>query len=143
MEGGTLSATGADGTQYRLDIPGDALLVETKIRLIPAAVTGLPFGGEQTYAAQLQPEGLTFNNFATLSILPAQEIPLKEQLFFGYQAEGKDVIFAPPVKDSKELKIQLLHFSGYGVTKGLLADPEIDARAAGWQRRAPFSKPGR
>jgi hypothetical protein len=124
LEGGAIQATGADGTQYTLTIPGDALLAETKIRLVPAAVSGLPFGGEQTYAAQLQPEGLTFNNYVTLTIVPAQEIPLKEQLFFGYLGEGRDVIFAPPVKDSAEIKIQLLHFSGYGVTKGLLADPE-------------------
>lgn len=124
LEGGVLRATGADGTQYALDIPKDALLNETKIRLIPAAVTGLPFGGEQTFAAQLEPEGLFFNTFATLTITPPQEIPLKEQLFFGYQGAGKDVIFAPPAVDSKEIKIRILHFSGYGVTKGLLADPE-------------------
>ncbi len=89
VEGGVLSATGADGTQYALEIPGDALLVETKIRLIPAAVSGLPFGGEQTYAAQLEPEGLFFNNFVTLTITPAQEIPLKEQIFFGYSGSGQ------------------------------------------------------
>ena len=124
IEGGTMRATGADGTQYALEIPGDALLSETKIRLIPAAVSGLPFGGEKTYAVQLEPEGLFFNNFATLTITPVEEIPLAEQLFFGYQETGKEVIFAPPVVDSKEIKILLLHFSGYGVTKGLLADPE-------------------
>jgi hypothetical protein len=124
LEGGVLRATGADGTLYALEIPGDALLNETKIRLIPAAVSGLPFGGEQNYAAQLEPEGLFFNNFVTLIITPSQEIPLNEQLFFGYQEAGKDVIFAPPVVDSKEIKIHILHFSGYGVTKGLLADPE-------------------
>jgi len=124
LTGGVLKATGADGTQYALEIPGDALLNETKIRLIPAAVSGLPFGGEQTYAAQLEPEGLFFNNFVTLTITPPQEIPLNEQLFFGYQAAGKEVIFAPPVVNSKEIKIQILHFSGYGVTKGLLADTE-------------------
>ena len=124
LEGGVLRATGADGTQYALDIPKDALLNETKIRLIPAAVSGLPFGSEQTYATQLEPEGLVFNNFATLTITPPQEIPLQEQLFFGYQGAGKDVIFAPPVVNSKEIKIRVLHFSGYGVTKGLLADPE-------------------
>ena len=76
LEGGVLHATGADGTQYALEIPGDALLNETKIRLIPAAVSGLPFGGEQTYAAQLEPEGLFLNNYATLTITPPQEIPL-------------------------------------------------------------------
>ncbi len=124
LTGGVLNATGADGTQYTLEIPGDALLNETKIRLIPAAVSGLPFGGEQTYAAQLEPEGLFFNNFVTLTITPPQEIPLDQQLFFGYQEAGKEVIFAPPVVDLKEIKIQILHFSGYGVTKGLLADPE-------------------
>ncbi len=124
IEGGKLKATGADGTQYALEIPGDALLNETKIRLIPAAVSGLPFGGEQTYAAQLEPEGLFFNNFVTLTITPPQEIPLDQQIFFGYQETGKEVIFAPPVVNSKEIKIQILHFSGYGVTKGLLADPE-------------------
>ena len=124
LEGGVINATGADGTQYALEIPGDALLNETKIRLVPATVSGLPFGGEQTYAAQLEPEGLSFNNFVTLTITPPQEIPLNEQLFFGYQGAGKEVIFAPPVVNSKEIKIQILHFSGYGVTKGLLADPE-------------------
>jgi hypothetical protein len=124
LEGGMLQATGADGTQYSLEIPGDALLNETKIRLIPASVSGLPFGGEQTYAAQLEPEGLFLNNYATLSITPPQDIPLDQQLFFGYQGAGQEVIFAPPVVDSKEIKIHILHFSGYGVTKGLLADPE-------------------
>ncbi len=124
LEGGTLSATGADGTRYTLQVPADALLNETKIRLIPAAVQGLPFGSGQTYAAQLEPEGLAFNNYATLTVTPAQEIPIKEQLFFGYQGSGADVTLAPPVKDSNEIKILLLHFSGYGVTKGLLADVE-------------------
>src|SRR5665648_96250 len=124
VEGGVLRATGADGTLYTLDIPADALLNETKIRIVPTAVSGLPFGGEQTYAAQLEPEGLFFNNYATLTITPPQEIPLDEQIFFGYQAEGQDLIFAPPVVDSKDIKISILHFSGYGVTKGLLADPE-------------------
>ena len=124
LEGGVLRATGADGTQYTLEIPADALLNETKIRLIPAAVSGLPFGGEQTYAAQLEPEGLFFNNYVTLTITPPQEIPLDEQIFFGYEGQGQDLIFAPPVVGSKDIKIDILHFSGYGVTKGLLADPE-------------------
>ena len=119
--GGELRASGADGTQYLLEIPGDALLAETKIRLLPAAVSSLPFGGGQTYAAQLEPEGLFFNNFATLTITPAQEIPLKEQLLFGYQAAGEDVIFAPPVVDSKEIKIRLLHKDE--LTQGVSSDP--------------------
>jgi len=125
VEGGTVSATGADGTIYTLEIPSDALLNETTISLTPVtSVSDMPFGGQQTYAVQLGPEGLFLYNFAILTITPAEEIPLDEQIVFGYQEEGKDLILAAPVLDSSEIKIQVLHFSGTGVTKGLLADVE-------------------
>ena len=125
VEGGTLSATGADGTLYTLEIPADALLNETTIGMTPvSSLAGLPFGSEQTYSVQLSPEGLFFYNVAILTITPAEAIPLDEQLVFGYQAEGQDLILAAPVVASSEIKIQVLHFSGNGVTKGLLADIE-------------------
>jgi len=125
VEGGTLSATGSDGTTYTLEIPSDALLNETTIRMIPAAsVSDLPFGGERTYAVQLEPEGLFFNNFATLTIVPPQKLPVDQQIFFGYKADGQELTLAAPVMGSTEIKLQLLHFSGYGVTKGFLADTE-------------------
>jgi hypothetical protein len=125
VQGGTLTAKGTDGTVFTLEIPGDSLLNETRVRLTPAAsITGMPFGEDQTYAVQLEPEGLSFNNFVTLTIAPAQEIPLDQQLTFGYRGAGEDVVLAPPVVSAKEIKIHLLHFSGYGVTKGLLADIE-------------------
>jgi hypothetical protein len=125
VEGGTLSATGSDGTTYTLEIPSDALLTETTIKMTPAAsVSDLPFGGQQTYAVQLEPEGLFFNNFATLTIVPSQELPVDQQIFFGYKADGQELTLAAPVVDSTEIKLQLLHFSGYGVTKGFLADTE-------------------
>lgn len=125
VEGGTLSATGKDGTLYTLDVPGDALLVETSIRMTPVeSLTGLPFGSGETLAVQFEPEGLFFNNFVTLTITPTQEIPIDQQVMFGYEGHGLDVILAPPVVDSREIKIQLMHFSGAGVTKGYLADIE-------------------
>lgn len=125
VEGGTLSVTGADGTLYTLEIPSDALLSETTIGMTPvSSISNMPFGNERTYAVQLSPEGLFFQNFATLTISPAEEIPLAEQITFGYQGDGKDLILAAPVVDSSEIKIQVLHFSGNGVTQGLLADIE-------------------
>lgn len=125
VEGGTVSVTGTDGTLYTLEIPSDALLNETTIGMTPVnSIADMPFGSERTYAVQLSPEGLTFQNFATLTITPAEEIPLAEQIVFGYQGDGKDLILAAPVVDSSEIKIQVLHFSGTGVTKGLLADIE-------------------
>lgn len=124
VEGGTLSVTGADGTTYSLSIPPDALLNETAIRMVPVeSIAGMPFGTE-THAVQLYPEGLTFNNFVTLTITPSAPIPVDQQIMFGYLGDGQDLVLAPPVMDSSEIKIQLLHFSGYGVSKGLLADIE-------------------
>jgi hypothetical protein len=125
VEGGTLSATGSDGTTYTLEIPSDALLNETMIKMTPAtSVSDLPFGGEQTHAVQLEPEGLFLNNFATLTIVPPQELPVDQQIFFGYKAAGQELSLAAPEVDSPAIKLKLLHFSGYGVTKGFLADTE-------------------
>ena len=125
VEGGTISATGADGTVYTLEIPSDALVNETTVSLTPVSdISGMPFGGEQTYAVQLGPEGLFLYNHAILTITPAEEFPLGEQIFFGYLEDGKDLILASPVVDSSEIQIQVQHFSGTGVTKGLLADIE-------------------
>ena len=119
VEGGTISAAAADGTLYMLEIPADALLEETLIGLTPVtSISGIPFGSERTYAVQLSPEGLFFQNFAILTITPAVEIPIGEQIMFGYQGIGSDLLLAAPVADSSEIKINVLHFSGYGVTSG-------------------------
>ena len=130
--GGTLTVTGADGTAFRLDIPASALVTDTLIRMIPVSqLDGMPFGSNP-YAVQLEPEGLQFYDFVTLTITPAQEIPIDQQIFFGYQGTGENLTLASPVVDSREIKIQLLHFSGYGVTKGFLADIEpVRARIGG------------
>ncbi len=122
VEGGTITATGADGTVYTLDIPSDALLTETTVGLTPiASISGMPFGND-SYAVQMSPEGLFFYDSAILTITPAEPIPVDEQIVFGYQGDGSDLIVATPVVDSADIKIQVQHFSGNGVTKGLLAD---------------------
>ncbi|MHB0987594.1 MAG: hypothetical protein ACYC3P_02890 [Bellilinea sp.] len=124
-EGGSLSVTASDGSAFTLDIPAGALVVETVIRMTPVkAITGLPFGDGTAYTVQLEPEGLQLFADATLTITPAAEIPIDNQLFFGYQGQGTDLILAAPVVESSEIKILVSHFSGYGVTKGLLADIE-------------------
>lgn len=131
LAGGSITATGADGTVYRLDIPADALLAETTVGLTPvASITGLPFGS-QPHFVQFSPDGLSLFNFAVLTITPAEAIPAGEQIVFGYSGEGKDVILAPPVVNSNEIKINVLHFSGNGVTRGLLADIEPERRRLG------------
>ncbi len=119
VEGGSITATGADGSVYTLDIPSDALLNETTIGLTPVtSISGMPFGGDQTYAVQLSPDGLFLQNFAILTITPAEDLAVEQQIFFDYLEDGKDVILAMPVVDSSEIKINVLHFSGYGATNG-------------------------
>lgn len=138
VEGGSLSAIGDDGTLFTLDIPSDALLNETTIGLTPvASITGLPFGGEQAYAVQLSPDGLSLFNYATLTITPAVAIPIDQQVVFGYLHAGKDVIFAAPVVDSSEVKIKVLHFSGNGLTNGSQAaiDPLRERLGGDAERR--------
>src|SRR5574340_1508214 len=80
-QGGVVSATGSDGTQYLLEIPADALVSETTIGIIPAAgITGLPFGDGSAFAVQLEPDGLQLYVPAVLTITPSAEIPLDQQL---------------------------------------------------------------
>ena len=132
MDGGSITATGADGTIFTLEIPPDALLNETLIGLTPvSSISDMPFGSEQTYAVQLSPDGLVLQNFAVLTITTAAEIPKGEQLVFGYQEEGSDLILAAPVVDSEQIQINVLHFSGYGTTKGYWGDIEPARRRLG------------
>jgi hypothetical protein len=121
-KGGTISATGADGSVYTLDVPAKALAGATPITLTPvSSLTGLPFGG-QSYAVQLTPEGLYFYQDAILTITPAKPMAVAKQIFLTYKANGNGVGLAAPVVKSKDIKIRLMHFSGYAVTEGAPAD---------------------
>ena len=123
IAGGEMSATGADGTVYTLTIPDDALLTDTEISMTPvASVKGLPTGGDVTYAVQLGPDGLHLADFATLTITPVVALPVDQQIPFGYEAAGSGMFLALPVTKDPRIQLRILHFSGYGVTKGQLAD---------------------
>ncbi len=119
VTGGTLVASGADGTVFTLVIPANALATATTISLTPlASVTGLPGQGGPLYAAQVEPEGLDLSADATLTIAPVQPIPMSRQIFFSYKGAGTAVGLALPVTESSDVKIRLMHFSGYGVEEG-------------------------
>jgi hypothetical protein len=121
--GGEVSATGADGTVYALAIPDGALLTDTEISMTPvASVKGLPTGGDVTYGVQLGPDGLHLDDFAILTITPKVAIPIEQQIAFGYEAAGTGMFLALPVVKDPRIQLRILHFSGYGVTKGQLAD---------------------
>ena len=122
-KGGELSATGADGTVYTLNIPAGALLTDTEISMTPiSSLDGLSFSGGLGGAVQFEPDGLFFYQDVTLTITPAQAIPVERQIVFGFDGDGKNASLAIPVVDSKDIQIRLQHFSGAGVGNGLSAE---------------------
>ena len=97
-------------------------------------VDGAPLDTKTPTAVQLEPSGLFFKEMATLTIVPAKDIPIKEQIIFGYEGDGKDYHLAPVDPKSKEIKVKLMRFSGAGVGSGAdaawAANLMIQARAA-------------
>lgn len=118
--GGELSVTGSDGSRYTLSIPAGALEVSTEISMTPiTAIDGLPFSGGLGGAVKLEPSGLGFFDFVTLTIEPANPIALEKQILFGFEASGEDLHLALPGADKNQVQIRLLHFSGAGVASGV------------------------
>ena len=121
--GGTLTAEGSDGTRYTLTIPEGALLVDTEITMTPvSSIADFPFSGGLGGAVKLEPDGLFFYEDAILTIEPAKEIPVENQVFFGFDAESQGLYLAMPVVDSAAIQIRLQHFSGAGVGNGVSAE---------------------
>lgn len=115
--GGTLSLTGADGSQFTLEIPPNALDADTAITMTAVkTLDGAPVDTNTPAAVQLEPSGLIFKDFVTLTIVPGKEIPVEQQVIFGYEGDGKDYHLALVDPKSKEIKIKLLGFSGAGVS---------------------------
>jgi hypothetical protein len=118
-DGGTLEATGQDGTHYTLTIPKDALLYDVDITMTPASgIDNLPLSNKSLAAVQLAPEGLNLLEPATLVIEAATPIPVKELVSFAYLGDGKDLHLFPLNKNPADTTFQILHFSGYGTGQG-------------------------
>lgn len=113
-EGGTVSATGSDGTRYDLTVPAGALVAPATITLVPvASLAGLP-GGEDAHAVQFAPEGLSFAVPAMLRITPST--PLSDTVGLAYTGSGENLTLAPAVRSGGSLLVEVSHFSGTGGT---------------------------
>lgn len=110
--GGSLLATGADGTRYRFSVPPNALPEDTLITMTPiASATGAPWS--RALGVRFEPAGLQFYRHATLLIEPAAgfSIAVNEQVMMGATADG-ETFFALP-DPSPTPSIRVLHFSDY------------------------------
>ena len=114
--GGSVSLTAADGSKFRLEVPADALDADTTITMTAVkSIEGAPLDSKTPTAVQLEPSGLFFKEMATLTIVPAREIPIKQQVIFSYEADGRDYHLAVLDPKSKDIKVKLIRFSGAGV----------------------------
>ncbi|GLC24930.1 hypothetical protein [Roseisolibacter agri] len=136
LSGGTLVATGADGTTYRLTIPATALLRPVRITMTPITdVTGFTARGGRWLGVDLQPHGLRFASPLTLDVVPAGGTGAVRAQTFAYGADGADFHRFPLVADRTRLRMQLLHFSGAlayvgdGISIPVLPGPPADAEA--------------
>lgn len=126
--GGTVSATGSDGTRFRLRIPEGALAGPERITLIPIGeIRGLPLEGGSVGAVHIEPSGLQLLQAATLTIRPARDVPAREQVAFGYFGTGQDAHRYPLSGDTSRIEMQIVHFSGYGLGR---AAPDAPGRQA-------------
>jgi hypothetical protein len=115
VSGGTITATGIDGTKYTLVIPENALLSDQEIRMTPvSSIDGLPFGNGEIAAVDLKPDGLAFLVPAMLTIQPPQGISPKDFVGFSYLHEGEELFLYPYEATDTSVTISVMHFTGYG-----------------------------
>jgi hypothetical protein len=128
--GGSVSATGADGTVYTLALPEGALAGATEIAITPvAAITDLPFSGGLVGGAQFEPEGLVPFAPGTLRIEPPGGIAVPDGLLlagFGYRGSGEGFGLGLASSDGATLAIPVHHFSGAG--GGFAAPADLEGR---------------
>jgi hypothetical protein len=133
-EGGQLSAVGADGTMYTLDVPAGALAYTQTLSLTPSAsVSGLPLSGGSLGAVQLAPADLLLMQPATLTISSAiaSDVALTS---YGYGFDGAGAEFHLRRADEpaalmsaspaavKIITIRTPKLRGYGVARGKPAE---------------------
>lgn len=112
--GGTISATAADGTTFELLVPAEAVAEDTEITMTPLSDVG-GLEASAVHAVQLEPEGLEFYELVRLTITPASEIPVADQMLFEAAGDGSDAGLAMLDPTSADIVLLLEHFSAGGV----------------------------
>lgn len=143
--GGTIAATGADGTVFTLSIPANALASEERIIMTPVAqANNVPFSGGLVAGVQLEPTGLRLLQLATLTLAMPRPVPPGLETPMAWHDNGRDLYLHPLVVDPKVIAFKLIHFSGAGIGSGTsterkskLASLPCDQESALQQRLVP------
>ncbi|MET0621030.1 MAG: hypothetical protein ABW056_12170, partial [Thermoanaerobaculia bacterium] len=131
-EGGSLTAVGADGSRFTLDLPAEALVGPTTITMTPVSrIDNMPFPGGLIAGVELEPEGLHLLVSGTLTIEPASPAGLDRTLPYAYRGPGESFMLYPRDDDASALRLPIFHFSGYGAGNGGIGDGNNHAAPAG------------
>jgi hypothetical protein len=119
VEGGTLSATAADGTRFSLTLPPHALFSPERIMMTPiSVVAGLPMSGGLVAGVQFGREGLLLLEPATLTITLTTPLPIAHQFVLASEEGGKETHLYPARRDLTVLTMDVMHFSELMVVSG-------------------------
>ena len=123
--GGSISATAADGTVFTLEVPANAIFSDQEVVMTPARATGsFPFRGGLAAGVDLKPGGLILLTGARLTIHTPTSIPLSEETPVAWNGSGEDFFLFPPDPAGGDLSMQIFHLGGYGVAGGTDAERE-------------------
>ncbi len=126
--GGSLTATGPDGTSYRLSIPGTALVTDTELSMTPISsiATSSESGGEMTWSralgVRIEPSGLYFLDVASLTVTPAET--LDDARAAASSGDGTDLHTYPLIQGA-EIALPIIHLSEFIVTDGIYLPVEV------------------
>lgn len=119
LRGGTLQATGSDGTLYRLTVPDGALPYPVTITMTPwRDVEGVSAAGGSFAGVDLKPSGLEFMKAARLEIFPPVGGSDAVAFSFAYSSSGREAHRYPMTRDTSKLEFVVSHFSGVGTYLG-------------------------
>lgn len=120
--GGSIRLADAQGTQYVLSFPPQALAVLTNITVTPvASIADLPFAALAA-GVRIEPEGLIPATSVGLAITPSTPVPQGDQLTFGFRGLDGELYLTPPRARQAALVIPVHRLGGYGLATGSAAD---------------------
>ena len=118
--GGSVSATGSNGTVYTLDLPPGALVGDTEVALTPVSdIPDLPLSGDLAGAVEFEPDGLALLRTATLRIAPAGgATPPEGTALVGFASRSGQAFHLRLARgDDTEITVPIGHFSGGGAAR--------------------------
>lgn len=125
--GGTITATGKDGTRYTLRIPAGALDSPTQITVTPIdQLEALPLTGGFAVGVDFAPDGLEFSHPAELEIVAGA--PPGSGRLVGFSLNDDAFRLKPARLSGDTLRLVIGHFSGAGAATG--SAEEVSAAAS-------------